>query len=531
MFGVKRYLFSGFALLPLSIIASSALCGELSTSTEVQGNITTLQQTKNCPQCDLSGANLIRMDLSGANLEGANLSRAKLNLTNLTEANLRGADLREVGFGGADLADADLRGANLRGTSFAGAYMSGVLLDGELITTKPYSEEQVSDVEETIYVEDTVKPKIATKTEEMSIRPRRDFEEIPPVLPAEDIKIVEKNEVDENSPEDSPTKDLTASSEVLVPQQSVAAPEAKVAPSIQQVRMPSPDVEKSSIATNDSRDDLEAVTIKKENRDERSSAVSPTNQTSKIEKGEGRVDATATIVNDQHIETNITDDAATEVVAVLEPVSKKEMSIAAIDDESQTNTKDPGEAIADSLPEQENISDENGVDSPVAAVEQAVVQEKQLSDDLESIPVKLTEKDTMEEVIQENMDTTIVENLPSSDSEVLTNVEHLLETNQCYGCNLEGADLSGEDLEEADLEGANLRRANLKEADLDGANLKGANLSEADLRKADLDRADLYKADLSGADLTEASLEETLIDDAVLTGVKGYQQKTLLMVE
>lgn len=531
MFGVKQYLFSGFALLPLSIIASSALGGELSMSTEVQGNITTLQQTKSCPQCDLSGANLIRMDLSGANLEGANLSRAKLNLTNLTGANLRGADLREVGFGGADLAEADLRGADLRGTTFAGAYMSGVLLDGELITTKPYADDQVSDVEETIYVEDTVKPKIATKTEEMSISPRRDFEEIPPVLPEENIQMVEETEDDENGVGESLIKDLTAGSEVLVPQQSVAAPEAKMAPSIQQVRMPAPDLGNSSTtAINDMRDDQEEVTIQKENSDEQYSAVTSNSQISKIENGEGINDDTATIVNDQQIEANITYGAETEVV-VLEPISKKEMIIAEIENESQRNTEGPDETIAKSLPETENVTDKNGVDSLVASVEQAEVPKKQLSDDMESISVKLTEKDKTEEVALKNLDPTTEENFSSTDSEVIENVESLLDTNQCYGCNLEGADLSGKDLEESDLEGANLRRANLREADLDGANLKGANLSEADLRKADLDRADLYKADLSGADLTEASLDETLIDDAVLTGVKGYQQKTILLME
>ena len=108
-------------------------------------------------------------------------------------------------------------------------------------------------------------------------------------------------------------------------------------------------------------------------------------------------------------------------------------------------------------------------------------------------------------------------------SELFENIERLLDTNQCYGCNLTGANLTGENLEDADLEGADLSNALLQNADLEGANLKGANLSGADLSGADLSKADLYKAVLTDADLTNANLENTLLDDADLSGVKGYQ--------
>lgn len=90
----------GIILTSSLLFAVSASGSGLTPSPEVQKNITVLQESKSCPQCDLSGANLIRMDLSGANLEGANLSRAKLNLADLTGANLRFADLRDVVFGG-----------------------------------------------------------------------------------------------------------------------------------------------------------------------------------------------------------------------------------------------------------------------------------------------------------------------------------------------------------------------------------------------------------------------------------------------
>ena len=152
MVEVKRLLFSGIVLSFFVSYAVSASCEQLSPSTEVQKNISILQQTKRCPQCDLSGANLIRMDLTDADLEGANLARVRFNLTNLAGANLRNSNLREATFGGADLAGADLQGADLRGTSLTGAYLQGTLLDGELVQTTPYADEQISGIEETVYV-------------------------------------------------------------------------------------------------------------------------------------------------------------------------------------------------------------------------------------------------------------------------------------------------------------------------------------------------------------------------------------------
>ena len=64
-----------------------------------------LKETNECPECDLSGANL-----EGAYLEEANLSSAKLFSANLRNANLEGANLK-----GADLRKANLQGANLSG--------------------------------------------------------------------------------------------------------------------------------------------------------------------------------------------------------------------------------------------------------------------------------------------------------------------------------------------------------------------------------------------------------------------------------
>ncbi|MBE9186293.1 pentapeptide repeat-containing protein [Microcoleus sp. LEGE 07076] len=53
-------------------------------------------------------------------------------------------------------------------------------------------------------------------------------------------------------------------------------------------------------------------------------------------------------------------------------------------------------------------------------------------------------------------------------------VNQLLQTNQCPGCDLRSIPLLQASLANADLQGADLRGANLREANLSGANLSGA---------------------------------------------------------
>ena len=72
----------------------------------IKSNLKKLLDTKKCPNCDLSKANLSGVDLSKANLKTANLSGA-----NLYSANLSNADLSEADLYGADLSGADLNGA------------------------------------------------------------------------------------------------------------------------------------------------------------------------------------------------------------------------------------------------------------------------------------------------------------------------------------------------------------------------------------------------------------------------------------
>ncbi len=62
-----------------------------------------LQETGDCPGCDLRGANLRGMNLESANLEGANLERADLAFARLENAILRKANLKHANLEGASL--------------------------------------------------------------------------------------------------------------------------------------------------------------------------------------------------------------------------------------------------------------------------------------------------------------------------------------------------------------------------------------------------------------------------------------------
>ncbi|MEM7715066.1 MAG: pentapeptide repeat-containing protein [Cyanobacteria bacterium P01_A01_bin.68] len=88
-----------------------------------------LLATKQCPNCDLSGAGLVMSDLSGADLRGANLSGA-----NLSRANLNGADLRDANLSGAGLFGANLNGAKLSRVNLNGADLRNTYLVNAQLT-------------------------------------------------------------------------------------------------------------------------------------------------------------------------------------------------------------------------------------------------------------------------------------------------------------------------------------------------------------------------------------------------------------
>jgi len=95
----------------------------------------------------------------------------------------------------------------------------------------------------------------------------------------------------------------------------------------------------------------------------------------------------------------------------------------------------------------------------------------------------------------------------------------------CPGCNLQGANLAEASLMRANLAGANLSSANMVKANLKWANLKGANLTSADLSGANLAGADLAGANLERADLTGANLEQANLKGATITGAIGLDLK------
>ncbi len=121
----------------------------------------------------------------------------------------------------------------------------------------------------------------------------------------------------------------------------------------------------------------------------------------------------------------------------------------------------------------------------------------------------------------------------SSGAESVTsheNLQKLIKTNSCRGCDLSGVNLNRVDLSHADLEGANLEQArvyltNLSSANLRNANLKGVVFGGTDLGGADLRGADLRGAVLDGAYLGGAFLDGMMVttelaDNSDLTGIE-----------
>jgi uncharacterized protein YjbI with pentapeptide repeats len=109
------------------VIATTAFLTTISLSqAALASNSEHLRQllaTKECQNCNLSGAGLVMADLSGANLAGANLVGANLSRANLTGADLRGANLSSASLFGANLNGAKLSGATLLGADLRNTYL------------------------------------------------------------------------------------------------------------------------------------------------------------------------------------------------------------------------------------------------------------------------------------------------------------------------------------------------------------------------------------------------------------------------
>ena len=113
--------------------------------------------------------------------------------------------------------------------------------------------------------------------------------------------------------------------------------------------------------------------------------------------------------------------------------------------------------------------------------------------------------------------------------ESLSDLTQLLNTKQCFQCDLSNsglvqANLVGANLSQANLVGANLSQANLTGADLRGANLTGASLHGANLTGANLTGVNLTGTDLRNAYLANAVLGGVDLDSARIQGIKGIDE-------
>ena len=134
----------------------------------------------------------------------------------------------------------------------------------------------------------------------------------------------------------------------------------------------------------------------------------------------------------------------------------------------------------------------------------------------------------------------------SAQADPAKDLQKLLTTSSCEGCDLSGVSLIGIDLSGAQLQGAKLNAANFSGADLSSANLTGvsavgtsfvganlqktvfvktsliyANLAKAQLNDAVLTNTDLQGANLVGADLSGAKITKSDFVGANLSEIKG----------
>jgi len=116
------------------ILATAAFLTTISLSQTTQAanpeQIRQLLASKQCQNCDLSGAGLVMADLSGGDLSGANLAGANLSRANLSGTDLRGANLSGAVLFGANLSNAKLNGSTVVGADLRNTYLVNAQLTG-----------------------------------------------------------------------------------------------------------------------------------------------------------------------------------------------------------------------------------------------------------------------------------------------------------------------------------------------------------------------------------------------------------------
>ena len=106
-------------------------------------------------------------------------------------------------------------------------------------------------------------------------------------------------------------------------------------------------------------------------------------------------------------------------------------------------------------------------------------------------------------------------------------LNRLLSTGECFGCNLVGVDLTGVhlvgvDLRNANLQGAIFVNANLEGADLSGANLQAANFTAAFVSGTDFSNANLTKVNFTQAKLIDSEVAGAVLQDITLTDAEVF---------
>ncbi len=128
---MKR-IFLTFGTLAMSVILATP---SLAANPD---HVQRLLKTNQCPNCDLSGADLKESNLFGANLvnanlKGANLTSANLGSANLSDANLSEANLTQAYFDRSTLENAIFTKANLTQAYLKNATTKGIKLDGAIL--------------------------------------------------------------------------------------------------------------------------------------------------------------------------------------------------------------------------------------------------------------------------------------------------------------------------------------------------------------------------------------------------------------
>lgn len=460
----------------------------------VKENISILKKTKACPGCDLKGAVLNRLDLSGADLEGADLRGAKVYLADLSKANLKKADLQGAVFGGSDLSGANLTGANLEGADLSTAYLVGAKIDHPLTKAK-YNKGEFVGKTEKIATSQSIRQNKKSKPENIAGNGKGENQESPAAKQGAAVatKNIEKSSEQEMGSGKSTTEKAVA--QINRPENKKAAEKAQAGLSSPAENIASPAqkalTEKTGVHT------VSAVKAEQAGATSKPAKTTKTEEQSAVAAGNQQASPNAAVGTSEPTTPKPQTSTAEKKPVAVSSDQRTESSI--------TSTKILGHGMESvTAPGKGEFASKEQTKSDQAIVEKNI------------IPGKKSKKGNEPEKVAATT------SHPASGK--ADNLKRLLDSKQCYHCDLSGLDLSGKDLDEADLEGANLTGSNLKGADLNQAILKGAVLVDADLKNADLKGADLYKADFSGANLTGADMKGARLDETKFDGTIGRQR-------